>query len=345
MTSRRPRRALLRCFAVAVSAAACGGCGRGAHDLAFTSGALVVIKGHVDLGTIRRPNPDPAPQAPLIGALVWAKPAAVDPVCLEFASDRSIAPLCPDPYGVFNGEVEAFAPVDANGDFDLPLTHLPMVSVSVGDATTRIAYGSLMVVEDVDGDGQPTLLAAPDPNQLDAPAPEAAPAAIDRIVAATFYDLNAPQVRVAFREGGFIPGCPNDAAVHSGCSYFYPLVGCEPPSGFSIVTAPAYSDPSGACSTASPDARIDVPPLSPPDAQEFLCRAVQIGTGLRQARDRGPRGVHTLVCLTPDLMAAVYPGFCSWLRSYALKGCAQDPLCATPEWDFTMSPPSWWTCP
>jgi hypothetical protein len=331
-------------LAAAAAAASVIGCS-GAHDLGFTGGSLLVLKGHVDLTALQRPNPDPAPQAALLGALVWAQPAAPDPVCIEFGTVPPIASACPNPYGVFNGQLETFAPVDGNGDFSLTITHLPDPSVSVGDASTRIAYGSLMVVEDVDGDGQPTLLAAQGGGDgFDAPGAEPPPSSIDRILAATFYDLNAPQVRVAFREGGFIDGCPNDQIAHTGCSYFYPLVGCEPPSGFSIVTAPPYSDTTGVCSTSGTADTIEIPTLAPSDGTAFLCRAVQVSGGVRSPRNEAPRGGASPVCVSPNIMAAMYHGFCPWFRSYALKGCMQDPLCASPEWDQTASPPPWWPC-
>jgi hypothetical protein len=315
------------------------GCGGGVHDLSAASDPLVVIHGHVDLAALERPNPSSA----LLATLIWAEVPAVDPTCLAFTDPR-LAPACPDPYGVFNGEVETWTPVGPDGGFDLALFQLPAVNVSVGDAATRIAYGSVVVVEDVDGNGQPTLFAPVSGRRGTAPAPQ--PITPDTIVGASFYDLHANQTRVVFREGGWVAD-----------SNFYPLPGCDAPmTGFSILTAPPYSDaspPAGGCVDTGTDTTVEVTPLSAADGLAYLCRSVQIGFGLLDPGDRSPPGNPTLVCLmgsssTPALpasvLAAVHPGICPWVRSYALSGCNTDPSCTMPEWDLTASPPSWWPC-
>jgi hypothetical protein len=324
MTSRRAAALAGTC---ALAAAACG---QGVHDLTVASDPLIVLHGHVDVPSLDRKHPDAA----LLGALIWAEVPGVNPVCVEFAADDRIKSACPDPAGVFTGEIEVSVPVGADGNFDLPLFHLPMVSVSVGDAATRIAYGSLVVIEDANGDGQPSLVPPPGGDEFDAPSSE--PTDPDRIVAATFYSLDADQQRVVFREGAFVPG-----------SYFYPGVppGCEPPSGFSIMTAPPQADPP-TCNFDQMNPRLELTPLTQAEGLAFMCRAVQKDSTVRQP-DRAPRGSPDNACLGPNVIAAVYPGICPWLRSYALAGCQQDPMCISPEWDFRASVPDWWsrTCP
>ena len=210
------------------------GVGRASTISAPRAHPLVVLHGHVEPTTLVRSHPGAA----LIGALVWAEVASVDPVCLEF-DDARIEPACPDPYGVFNGAVEAsrrWTPPAASTSAQ-PSADGERVR---GRRRTRIAYGSLMAVEDVDGNGQPGLLALPRRRRMfEAPTPQ--PSKVpDTIVAATFHSLRADQTRVVFREGGF------DAV-----SYFYPLPGCAPPpSGFSILSAPPYATrrrPAGGC--------------------------------------------------------------------------------------------------
>ena len=335
------RRARLAALAAALSAlsAWAAGCGGDLHDLGVATQPLVVIHGHVDLAALTRPHPD----APLLGALVWAEVPAVDPTCRLF-DDPRIAAACPDPYGVFNGAVEAWTTIAADGSFDLPLFHLPAVRVSVGDAVTRIAYGSLIAIEEVDGDGQPSLLARASGAMFEGSAPQ--PVVPDTVVAASFYNLRAPQTRIVFREGGY------DTA-----SYFYPLPGCAPPpSGFSILSAPAYSDAppaGGGCVDTTTETVVEVTPLSTTDGHADTCRPAQLGTGLRQAGDRQPRGNPSKLCLTGageppavpgTVMDALYADPCPWLQSYALTGCAADPACTTAEWNLTSSPPSWWPC-
>jgi hypothetical protein len=330
-----------RAAAASVVALAAAGCGGSVHDLSAASDPLVVIHGHVDVAALERPNPSSA----LIAALIWAEVPALDPTCLAFSEPR-IAAACPDPYGVFNGEVGTWSPVGADGRFDLALLQLPAVRVSVGDAVTRIAYGSVVVLEDVDGNGQPTLVAAAvGSDRFDAPAPQ--PSNPDTIVGASFYDLHANQTRVVFREGGWVPD-----------SNFYPLPGCDAPvTGLSILTAPPYSDatpPAGGCVDTGTDATVEVTPLAAADGLAYLCRSAQIGVGLRSPGDRPPRGSTSgFICLSGtgappalpgSVLDVVYPGVCPWLRSYALSGCSTDPSCTMPEWDVTASPPSWWPC-
>jgi hypothetical protein len=309
------------------------GCGP-AHDLSVASDPLLVIHGHVDVSTLTRVNPT----APLIGSLVWAGVATVNPVCLEFTSP-DIKAACPDPYGVFEAEIERAAPIDANGDFDLTLFHLPMARVSIGDQTTRIAYGSLLVLEDVDGDGEPSF---PGGVRRRDRGNEPPPSVTnpDRIVAASFYSLHAPQQRVVFREGGFVDP-----------SNFYPQDCGQPPPGFSILSAPPYTGTPAAasdCRFDGVDVRVNVGAVDPQDPASglgLLCRPVQRDATAQQPQgDEPPSGRARTVCLDPNVLATVFDGLCPSLRSFALRGCAQATQCAKPEWDLTASPPSWWPC-
>jgi hypothetical protein len=317
-------------FLLAAVVAGVAGCGQSVHDLNLPGQPLVVVGGHVDVAGLTRPHP----AAPLLGALIWASVPAVNPLCVEI-SDPQIAPACPDPFGVFTGDIELSAPVDGDGNFDLPLFHLPSANVSVGDNTTRIAYGTLVVVEDVDGDGQLTFVSPPSGDRHDAPAPE--PTDPDRIVAATFSNLHADQQRIVFREGGFVTG-----------SFFYPSPGCgTPPPGFSLMTAAPYidaTDAAGPCAETPLDTRLEIPPLSPDEGLALECQAVQAQATVRQPDNDAPPGTWSPVCFGTNILAAVYPGICPFLRSYALAGCQQDPMCASPEWNITAAPPSWWPC-
>src|SRR5262245_45859494 len=100
--------------AIVVVGALLAGCNASIHDLSVASDPLLTIHGHVDRASLLRANPD----APLIGGLIWAAVPAVSPVCLAF-DNPVIRPACPDPYGVFYGEIELAAPIDADGNFAL----------------------------------------------------------------------------------------------------------------------------------------------------------------------------------------------------------------------------------
>lgn len=318
-------------------AALAAGCTGSVHDESLPSGPLLIIRGHVDLASLTRTHPG----AQLLGALGWAAPAAVNPVCIEFDALKTNA-ACPDPYGVFWGQLERAAPVAADGSFALELYGLPKASVSVGDEITRIAYGSLIVVEDVNGDGQPSLPApAGDRGGRHGRGEEEAPVPVpnpDVVVAASFYTLRADQRRIVFREGGFVEG-----------SNFYPAPGCNaPPGGFSVLTAPPYSDEKparGGCTVQDIGGTIEVVPLSLEEAVKFECRPAQRGTTVRQPEaDEPPAPGTTSICLSREILASVAPGLCPRLTAYALKGCRTDPLCEKPEWDQTAAKPSWWPC-
>jgi hypothetical protein len=331
MASRRgPGKALLLAL-LAVS------CGRSAHDLSVASDPLLTLHGHVDVAKLTRFDPS----KPLIGALVWGSIPRINPLCLKF-QDPQLQAACPDPYGFFYGELELAAPVDGNGDFALPIFHLPKASVSVGDAVTRIAYGSLVVAEDTNGDGQLSFPVSQggggggggpgDPNPPTPPPP-------DVIIGAAFSTLLADQVRVVFREGGFVEG-----------SNFYPDPGCPtPPGGFSTLSVPAYTgDPAapGTCLSHPPDTTIEVLPLKAAEALGLMCRPLQQGIGVQQPNEqRKPRPTQVPVCLSHEIVALVTPSICNTFVAYGLKGCRLDPFCDKPDWDVTKTPPTWWPCP
>jgi hypothetical protein len=329
---------------------AVAGCGQAVHDLSVPTTPLVTVHGHVDTTALARPHP----AAPLLGALIWAAVPGVNPVCVETASQqlvpsdpnqvRAVASACPDAQGVFPGQPQVWVPIGPDGNFDLVLYTLPAISVSVGDGVTRVAYGSLIVFEDVNGDGQPTLPRLPTGEGRRRAVVGPQPSDPDRIVAASFYALEAPQQRIVFREGDFVTP-----------SFFYPApgpgVGCEPPPGFSIETAPPYADPpvSDCAFSKTDDTRLELVPLSDAEGLAFLCRGLQTDATVNQpiGDEPPPQGGATNVCYGHGVLAVVYHlSVCTVLRSYALAGCQQDPLCATPEWNINPSLLNWqWPCP
>jgi hypothetical protein len=321
--------------ALPVLLAACSG----VHDLNFNSDPLVVVHGHVDTTALVRTHPD----VPLIGALVWAAVPVVNPVCVRFPDDPNIKAACPDPHGVFLGETEKTAPVADDGTFDLALFHLPAFSDSIGDSVTRIAYGTLLVAEDVNGDGNLDLVPAPSRGGFEGPGMQ--PVNPDLIVAASFSTLDAHQERLAFREGGWIPPCLGAGMMPPDCSYFYPSTCVDaPPLEFSVMV----TDPGGACTAVQAETDTIVieaaPFASAADGHALNCRSVQADGTVRAPPADGdgpPGGNRQLVCLAPKVAAAVYPDICTFLRAYALSGCAQDPLCTAPEWTTPIAP-IWW---
>ena len=323
-------------------------CGGGVHDLSVSAPPLLVIQGRTDLASLNRQNPD----AGLVAALVWAGVPNIDPICLKYADDPVVDAGCPDPYGMFYGAVETSAPVGADGSFTLALNTLPAAAVSIGDTETRIAYGSLIIAEDDNGDGELSLLGVGGGGGGDGFGGGnkfAAGGPFDTIVAATFYSLHASQDRLAFREGGFVEN-----------SNFYPAPGCaDPPQGFSFMSAPLYqASGGGTCSYEAASALVTVPALDAADAQALTCRPARQPVDLNRANDlnsggdpNGPLGNlppgSRASCLSHELLAVAStdPFGCPHLQGFALKGCAQDPFCTHPDWDDTANPPGWWPCP
>ena len=83
-----------------------------------------------------------------------------------------------------------------------------------------------------------------------------------------------------------------------------------------------------------------------------MCRPVQRDATIRMPQEDespGPAAFCPAHADHPDreLMVLVVSRYCARLNVYALKGCAADPFCDTPEWDLTSSPPTWWRqiCP
>jgi len=180
--------------------------------------------------------------------------------------------------------------------------------------------------------------------------------------------MTQPDVRVAFREGGF-----------NARAAFYPRAGCgEPPPAFSILAAGGFSvadaiaatmrgelpseDPA-TCMEATPDATVVAIPLRPTaEVRETGCAQRRLDGGVRYRQPtEEPLDLtaRTFACAAiPDLGSGEGAGIiqlvvssrtdesCRGLSHYTLRGCEQDGLaCELPAWDLTATPPSWWPCP
>ena len=316
------------------------GCG-GVHDASVGSVPLVTLHGHVDLGGLARTQPDAA----LLGALIWAAVPTVNPVCLPFPPRAELAAVCPDPYGVVAGEVSPGVPVDANGDFDLSILELPNLKLSVGDPATRVAYGSLIVFEDIDGNGKPSFPKAPARSNRRPFSLDATVVSADRIVAASFSSLRVPQRRIVFREGDFV----SPSNFYPACLWTTDDRSTIPPPGFSILEVPPIEEPlppPSACRVDAVETRLTLSALSPDDGLALMCRAVAEVESLVRQPQIGDAPSGEVVCLGPRLLATLFgmPRICPSLQSYALVGCGETPKCTVPEWDLTRFPPPWWTC-
>jgi hypothetical protein len=176
--------------------------------------------------------------------LVWGAQWLTEPFCvLPPASDAAkavIAAGCRDPFGFVPARASASAAVAAGGTASLPLFQLPSADVLIGDVTARIAYASLVVYDDRNGNG---TLDLSEPHRAPSgrgggPDMNDTPDATDIIYGASFLTMTAPDQRVAYREGAF------------DTTGFYPRAGCgDPPRGFSIDAASGFTFDSAKAAT------------------------------------------------------------------------------------------------
>jgi hypothetical protein len=314
----------------------------------------------------------PGPTAPkLQAALVWGTQWLTEPLCVRPTSDTSVQALlaagCRDPFGFVPDRVAANAPVLADGTAELDLFDLPGADVMVGGVTARVAYASLMVYDDRDGNSTLTLGRPARLVGRDQPRPDDNGAfTADLVYAASFASMTEADTRLAYREGGF-----------DRTAAFYPRAGCgDPLPSFSIVSAGGFSamaalaaglerqlppeDPSS-CREQPADTPVTVAYRPPAQLHELACQERTLDSSIRYREppiDPPNLTDSTAACAqVPDAGTGQANGMiqyvvsgrsddsCMGLTHYVLRGCRNDPLCAQPQWDITKTPPSWWPCP
>ena len=319
-------------------------------------------------------NGETEPQA-LHMALVWGDQWLTEAFCvLPPESDdaaKVIAAGCRDPFAFVPLRVAANAPVIFGTTTEISLFDLPPADVMVGPTTSRVAYGTFVLYEDRDGDGTlglsiPHRSAVADnrgpPIQDIGDSP-------DIVYGASFFEMTAPDTRVAFLEGMFTP------------SAFYPRAGCDPPASnrFSILKAGGFSledglasaltgqlPPESSCGPDAVDTDMTVVTFGvqpPASVQEVTCVQRSDDSSIRYreppANPPPDLAIRTQACahlptfdtnsMPSPLIQLVVSGRehdrCKGLTHYTLRGCRNDVNCALPQWDFTASPPAWWPCP
>lgn len=353
-------------------AAVLAGCG----ELAGFAGdvpplATVRIEVTGDLASLRPPGSE-AETPRLTVALAWGAQWLPEPLCIlppeSEAAAAVLAQGCRDPFGFVPDRIAANLPIEPNLPTELRLFSVPAADVMVGDVTARVAYASLVVYDDRNGNGTLDLRRSrrlPGGGGHDDGPDSVTPA--DIVYGASFVSMTAPDVRLAFREGGF------DAS-----AAFYPRVDCGAPlPGFSVVAAGGFS----AAEAIAAALRGELPAQDPATCWERAPESVTIPIPLRapdsvtaigctERRADGSARYREPPMVAPDLTGrlsacAALPDFgmgsgtdviqlivsggsddpCPSLTRFVLRGCEQDPLCDLPDWDFTATPPAWWPCP
>jgi len=306
----------------------------------------------------------------LQAALVWGAQWLTEPLCILPPASPEVSALttagCRDTFGFVPDRVAVDAPLAPDGTATLALFDLPAADVMVGDVTARVAYASVVVYDDRNGDGTLTLGRASRLGGRDDGRPDdAGIQTSDLVYAASFVSMTQPDTRVAFREGGF-----NEAAA------FYPRSGCgDPPPSFSIVSAGGFSaaaattaelagqlpkeDPS-TCKQQPTDTPVAVAFQPPAQLHELACQERTLDSSVRYREppaDPLDLTDRTAACAPiPDFGNGKASGMiqyvvsgrsddsCVGLTHYVLRGCRNDPQCNLPSWDITATPPSWWPC-
>ena len=327
---------------------------------------------HGDLALLRPPGV--TDEHSLRVGLVWGAQWLTEPFCVLPAESGDAAAViaagCRDPFGFVPAAVSVSVPIAVDVPTTLTLFQLPAADVMVGDVTSRIAYGSVVVFDDRDDSGTLELSRphrAPSGGRQE-DFQTGGPDSRDIIYGASFVTMTEHDQRIAYREGLFDP-----------LSAFYPRAGCEPepPRGFSVLAAGGFSeaaglasalsgqlppeDPSTCMESAPVDATITIDARPPPEVQEVGCDERTDDSSVRYrepptyAPDLANRTVACAHLPTFDtgtgspasgLIQFVVSGRsferCKGLTHYTLRGCREDVNCLVPDWDFTANPPTWW---
>ena len=215
----------------AMAGLAFSGCGKlEGLDIPVTPLARIQVQVTGDLPATARPTPQ------LRVALMWGEQWLPEPFCVLPAESPKAAAViatgCPDPFRFVPNLASADIPIQPDVTATIDLINLPEADLMVGDLTARIAYASLIVYDDINGNGMLDLHHPPHHQHHEEDYNPGTLATRDKVYGASFISMTKPDQRVAYREGA--PPGANFA--------FYPRVGCpDPPPAFSILSASGFS--------------------------------------------------------------------------------------------------------
>ena len=180
--------------------------------------------------------------------LLWGAQVQSDPFCLPLPGDALMTAVrkegCRDPFGFVGARIGPSVPVEVGQEVVLPLFDLPLADLLIGDITARLAYASVVVFDDRDGNDVLGLWRATEwPSAASGPGGKGGPGSgmqapkdpekakkADLMYAASFVSMLKPDARLAYREGGY-----------DVLSFYYPRWGCpEPPKGYSVLRAGGF---------------------------------------------------------------------------------------------------------
>jgi hypothetical protein len=337
--------------AIALAASALAGCGdlQGLTPTDLPPLVTIHVRATGDLGAVRKPSDEP----PRLRATVtWGQAALPDPSCLPPIENPDhaavVAAGCNDLLAFKRGgfDIRTDFPVAADGTATIDLYSLP--DFLYGDRYSQIAYGSVVIYDDVNGNSYL------DPFGFQ-----------DVVYGASFPSMAKPDTRIAFRHGEF-----------DDRSAYYPRRGCEPPvEGYSVVSAGGFTlqdaidaqargelpaqDPAQ-CRQNPIDQELTVALRDPDELDEVGCFSFayyfssppqemfpttsEVRMACTSIPDRGTGRAHGRWQLLMTISAPRGLAFgCRSIQHMVLRGCQDDPLCVVPDWDVPA--PDWWPCP
>jgi hypothetical protein len=308
-------------------------------------------------------------------ALVWGTQWLPEPLCFFPPESAEVAAViaagCRDVLSFTPDRVAVSTPLVIGATTQLEMTALPGADVMVGDITSRVAYGSLVLFDDRDHNATLDLSRPRRAMGGRGPGgggPDLGPTSSDIVYGASFVSMTTPDTRLAFREGTF---------TETG---FYPRHGCDGPlAGFSILSANGFSidsaiaatlagklpDQTGGCSGGKPESTpVTIPFRTPSEVSEVACeqRSTDSQVRYRQPPEQ-PIDLtnRTYACakipkfdsdaaanagVIQLIIASAKDDTCHGITHYTLVGCDDGSFSCSPyEWDLRDNPPMNWPCP
>ncbi len=275
----------------------------------------------------------------LRAGLMWAGVPVFVPYCFEYGTNPT-KPLqlptkvakvgCRDPFDIVPGLGGPTVSIDPNTQtFQIPVTQLPSAEVLIGTLEQRMAFASIIVFDDINGDGELDLSRGC--GQFGGGGRPREP-----IYASSFTSLRKRQTRVSYVEGPFDLD-----------SFYYPHPKCPqvPPEGFSIWEVDEAFAFEPDCTIHDIYHEVELTPVAPLELRPLTCVQRERESFPRAPRMQAPDEDDVWECTKQGGLAVSNPGCqCPEVRVFTLSGCSDDLECEKPEWDVRETPPEWWPC-
>ena len=320
--------------------------------LGLGGGATPLATLRVQLGgdIVRWSAVQPARKAKRLRAgLIWAATWNPEDLCSKYHQWLTLGPVampleaslvavgalgCPDLLGFVAAASGPSAAVDAKGQAAIEIAAPPSAEWMVGSPNGRIAYATVVLFDDRNGNELLDLEYSAGDGMGDRGARWEVEEP-DLVLSASFVTMASSHVRLVFREGAYI-----------GNSTFFPLVNCAaPPMGFGVARVEGPLGHTTCTYQPVAEAVIELRAQPPHFAASTAC----VGHGpwySPATQDDKPKSISAVYCLSANelLEASGLWNLCKGLTHYQLRGCLNDKACEDPAWEYPHSVPTWWPC-